>query len=60
MPAGVSWSKYLSALCASFLSMFAGAQVVHYYYRPLDDFEEYVQAELEWRKNLNVSKDKND
>ncbi|XP_062403483.1 ubiquinol-cytochrome-c reductase complex assembly factor 6 isoform X1 [Sardina pilchardus] len=34
MPAGVSWPRYLRMLGASILSMFAGAQVVHQYYRP--------------------------
>ncbi|XP_055048580.2 ubiquinol-cytochrome-c reductase complex assembly factor 6 isoform X1 [Misgurnus anguillicaudatus] len=34
MPAGVSWSRYLRMFGASVLSMFAGAQVVHQYYRP--------------------------
>ncbi|XP_069049009.1 ubiquinol-cytochrome-c reductase complex assembly factor 6 [Lepisosteus oculatus] len=34
MPAGVSWPRYLSMLGASVLAMFAGAQVVHRYYRP--------------------------
>uniref|UniRef100_A0AAY5EKM8 Ubiquinol-cytochrome c reductase, complex III subunit X n=1 Tax=Electrophorus electricus TaxID=8005 RepID=A0AAY5EKM8_ELEEL len=34
MPAGVSWPRYLKMLGASVLSMFAGAEVVHQYYRP--------------------------
>ncbi|XP_016410336.1 ubiquinol-cytochrome-c reductase complex assembly factor 6 [Sinocyclocheilus rhinocerous] len=34
MPAGVSWPRYLRMFGASVLSMFAGAQVVHQYYRP--------------------------
>lgn len=34
MPAGISWPRYLRMLTASMLSMFAGAQVVHQYYRP--------------------------
>ncbi|XP_029457362.1 uncharacterized protein C12orf73 homolog [Rhinatrema bivittatum] len=34
MPAGVSWPHYLKMLTASILAMFAGAQVVHRYYRP--------------------------
>ncbi|XP_072257253.1 ubiquinol-cytochrome c reductase complex assembly factor 6 [Pyxicephalus adspersus] len=34
MPAGVSWPKYLKMVSASFLSMFAGAELVHRYYRP--------------------------
>ncbi|XP_074796876.1 ubiquinol-cytochrome c reductase complex assembly factor 6 isoform X1 [Natator depressus] len=34
MPAGVSWPRYLKMLSASTLAMFAGAEVVHRYYRP--------------------------
>ncbi|KAJ7998386.1 hypothetical protein DPEC_G00222160 [Dallia pectoralis] len=34
MPAGVSWPLYLRMFGASVLSMFAGAEVVHQYYRP--------------------------
>uniref|UniRef100_A0A670YM02 Uncharacterized protein n=1 Tax=Pseudonaja textilis TaxID=8673 RepID=A0A670YM02_PSETE len=34
MPAGVSWPKYLKILTAAFLSMLAGAQTVHKFYRP--------------------------
>ncbi len=34
MPAGVSWSRYIRMFAASMLSMFAGAQAVHQYYRP--------------------------
>ncbi|KAM9246298.1 ubiquinol-cytochrome c reductase complex assembly factor 6 isoform 1-T1 [Leptosomus discolor] len=34
MPAGVPWPTYLKTLGASMLAMFAGAEVVHRYYRP--------------------------
>ncbi|XP_078273350.1 ubiquinol-cytochrome-c reductase complex assembly factor 6 isoform X3 [Rhinoraja longicauda] len=34
MPAGVSWFRYLTMLGTSILTMFAGAEVVHRYYRP--------------------------
>ncbi|KAF2982138.1 hypothetical protein EK904_012906 [Melospiza melodia maxima] len=34
MPAGAPWPAYLRALAASMLAMFAGAEVVHRYYRP--------------------------
>ncbi|XP_073507637.1 ubiquinol-cytochrome c reductase complex assembly factor 6 isoform X1 [Phyllobates terribilis] len=34
MPAGVSWPQYLKMLSATIVSMFAGAEVVHRYYRP--------------------------
>ncbi|KAJ7329067.1 hypothetical protein JRQ81_015241 [Phrynocephalus forsythii] len=34
MPARVSWPRYLKMLTASLLTMFAGSEVVHRYYRP--------------------------
>ncbi|KFV83936.1 Uncharacterized protein C12orf73, partial [Struthio camelus australis] len=34
MPAGVPWPTYLKTVGASMLAMFAGAEVVHRYYRP--------------------------
>uniref|UniRef100_A0A8C6Y1Q9 Uncharacterized protein n=1 Tax=Naja naja TaxID=35670 RepID=A0A8C6Y1Q9_NAJNA len=34
MPAGVSWPKYMKILTAAFLSMLAGAQTVHKFYKP--------------------------
>ncbi|XP_069760361.1 ubiquinol-cytochrome-c reductase complex assembly factor 6 [Narcine bancroftii] len=34
MPAGVSWPRYFMMLGTSILMMFAGAEVVHRYYRP--------------------------
>lgn len=34
MPGGVPWSAYLKMLTSSLLAMCAGAQVVHWYYRP--------------------------
>ncbi|XP_044133221.1 protein BRAWNIN [Bufo gargarizans] len=34
MPAGVAWPQYLKMLSATILSMLAGAEVVHRYYRP--------------------------
>lgn len=46
MPAGVSWPQYLKFLTASLLSMFIGAQVVHVYYRPLDDMNKYIEDEI--------------
>jgi len=53
MPAGVGWSRYLKFSASALLSMMAGSQVVHLYYRPLDDLEVYVET-LE--KELNVPK----
>lgn len=45
MPAGVSWSQYLKVTTAAMLSMLAGAQVVHTIYRPLKDFDKFVEQE---------------
>jgi len=43
MPAGVSWPTYLKFASLALLSMFAGSHVVHLYYRPLEDLQEYVR-----------------
>lgn len=43
MPAGVSWPTYLKFAIAAGLSMVAGAQTVHTFYRPLDDLEIFIQ-----------------
>ena len=32
-------------MTAAMLSMFAGAQLVHIYYRPLDDLDVYLERE---------------
>lgn len=50
MPAGVSWSRYLTYATCSLLSMFAGSEVVHRYYRPLQDLNEYVEKEKQKNK----------
>jgi len=47
MPAGVSWSAYLKFTFATMLAMFAGAQTVHLIYRPMDDFDRYVQEAVQ-------------
>lgn len=46
MPVGVSWARYLSFTAAAMLSMLAGSQVVHQYYRPLKDLNVYINKEL--------------
>lgn len=45
MPVGVTWGKYLTFSVAALLSMFAGSEVVHRYYKPLNDLDEYVEKE---------------
>jgi len=46
MPLGVSWGQYLKFTSAAMLSMFAGSQLVHVYYRPLDDMDKLIKEEL--------------
>lgn len=45
MPAGVDWPTYLKFAAAALLSMFAGAQVVHTVYKPLQDMDVYIAEE---------------
>jgi len=52
MPAGVSWPTYLKFTLAAGLSMIAGAQTVHQFYRPLEDLEEWVRK-FEEKQKLN-------
>lgn len=46
MPAGVSWGQYMKFLSAAMLSMMAGSQLVHIYYKPLDDLNAYIEQEM--------------
>ncbi|XP_071453802.1 ubiquinol-cytochrome c reductase complex assembly factor 6 [Hetaerina americana] len=46
MPAGTTWPNYLKFFTAAMISMFAGSQVVHIYYKPLNDMDELVQKEM--------------
>lgn len=43
MPLGVPLRRYVTFMAASLLTMFAGAQTVHVYYKPLDDLDEYIE-----------------
>ncbi|XP_055682820.1 ubiquinol-cytochrome-c reductase complex assembly factor 6 [Lutzomyia longipalpis] len=47
MPAGVTWGQYMRFFIAAMLSMAAGAQVVHNYYKPMKDLDAYVAQELQ-------------
>lgn len=68
MPAGVPWPTYLKTLAASLLAMFAGAEVVHRYYRPDLVSAEAVDVallraggsavELLWRKVSGLDREK--
>ncbi|XP_011293821.1 ubiquinol-cytochrome-c reductase complex assembly factor 6 [Musca domestica] len=47
MPAGVSWGQYLKFMSCAVLSMMAGSQLVHMYYKPLEDLDVYIDKEVE-------------
>lgn len=51
MPAGVTNGVYIKCLLVGIVSMVAGSSLVHSYYQPLSDLEDYVQREIESRKN---------
>ena len=51
MPAGVSWTTYLKFSFAAGLSMVAGAQTVHFVYRPLEDLDQFIKKFEEENKN---------
>lgn len=44
MPAGVSLKTYLKFTISAGLSMFAGSQLVHAYYQPLNDLDTWVSS----------------
>ena len=46
MPAGVSLPTYMKFFVSAMLTMFAGAQVVHMYYKPLADLDNYIEEEM--------------
>lgn len=50
MPFGISTGRYLWYIGISLGAMFAGSQVVHEYYQPLSDLDEYVAREEQRRK----------
>ncbi|XP_022908504.1 ubiquinol-cytochrome c reductase complex assembly factor 6 [Onthophagus taurus] len=50
MPAGVSWPRYLKFFTAAMLSMLAGSQVVHMYYKPMADLDKYIEEERKHHK----------
>lgn len=49
MPAGVPLAQYLKFSLAAFVTMMAGSQSVHYYYKPLEGLEKMVQEEADRR-----------
>lgn len=50
MPVPFTWPRYIAFVSAAMMTTLAGAQVVHTFYKPLDDLETLVQKELERRK----------
>ncbi|XP_023296172.1 protein brawnin [Lucilia cuprina] len=50
MPAGVSWGQYLKFMSCALLSMMAGSQLVHMYYKPLQDLDSYIEQEMKQAK----------
>lgn len=49
MPAA-NFKTYAKVLFISAVSMMAGSQVIHQHFKPLEDLEEYVQREIQKRK----------
>ncbi|XP_057320497.1 ubiquinol-cytochrome-c reductase complex assembly factor 6 [Microplitis mediator] len=49
MPAGASTGEYIRFFIAAMISAFAGSQLVHTYYRPLDDMDQLVEEEIKRR-----------
>lgn len=47
MPAGVSWGQYIGFTVSALVSMGVGAQIVHRFYQPLSDLDEYVEREYQ-------------
>lgn len=47
----MSIRRYIGVVFISLVSMMAGSQLVHEYYQPMNDLEDYVQREIARRKN---------
>lgn len=46
MPAGVPMKQYVMFMTAALSAMFAGSQLVHTYYHPLQDLNHYIDQEI--------------
>lgn len=46
LPPGVSLGQYLKFTSAAMFSMFLGSQIVHSYYKPLEDMNKFIEKEL--------------
>lgn len=51
MSGSVPFRIYVKYSLMTLVSMMLGSQIVHNYYRPLDDLEDYVDKEIENLKN---------
>ena len=47
MPGGVGMGEYTRFMVAAMFSMLLGSQTVHFFYRPLDDLDDYVMRAKE-------------
>lgn len=47
MPFGLSWQRYSLLIICSFLSAATGSQLVHWYYKPLDDLVDLLEEKDE-------------
>lgn len=47
LPPGVTVGQYIRFTGTALLTMFLGSQLVHTYYKPLNDLSKYVEAEIE-------------
>lgn len=62
MPAGVSWSRYLTFFAASLATGLAGSQAVHLYYKPSLEIPDVppepkdLPEQTGWRKYISIKK----
>ena len=47
---GVTWRTKAVVMLISVVSLISGSSLVHQYYKPLDDIEEYIEREIQSRK----------
>ncbi|XP_044010605.1 protein brawnin [Aphidius gifuensis] len=55
MPAGMSTGQYLRFIMATTITMFSGSQLVHVFFKPLDDLNELVEIEFQKRLKLQTT-----
>lgn len=47
LPAGVTLGQYIRFSTAAFLSMLIGSEIVHEYFRPLNDIDNFISEEIQ-------------